>query len=386
MPSLLTLNEVFLQEKSAYWTAKEVSQQPNCWRDTLVLLAGQSQMLQAWLNPILAQPNLNIILTGAGTSAYVGNASVGHLNQYTDYNFQATSTTELVACPEQYLKPNQPCLLISFARSGNSPESVAAINIASQYIQKCSHLFITCNPDGELHQQSLKSSIITSKNTSINNDQYYSLLMPSQTLDKSFAMTSSFTSMLVAVLSVFTPAPDQLEEIASETEKMLNDQNISYYHRLAEKDYDRIVFLGAGCLSGFAQEASLKCLELTAGKVTCSFESPLGFRHGPKSLVNNKTLIVLLSSGNSYTRLYDTDLLNELYTDNKALHIETLIAENYQLDDVWLGLKYIVASQLIAFFKSLQLGLTPDNPCPTGEVNRVVQGVTIYPYITDNNK
>ena len=30
--------------------------------------------------------------------------------------------------------------------------------------------------------------------------------------------------------------------------------------------------------------------------------------------------------------------------------------------------------------QSLSLGITPDNPCPTGEVNRVVKGVTLYPY------
>jgi tagatose-6-phosphate ketose/aldose isomerase len=49
-------------------------------------------------------------------------------------------------------------------------------------------------------------------------------------------------------------------------------------------------------------------------------------------------------------------------------------------DNVFLGLEYILCAQLIAVFRSMQNGITPDNPCPTGEVNRVVKGVTLYPY------
>jgi hypothetical protein len=47
--------------------------------------------------------------------------------------------------------------------------------------------------------------------------------------------------------------------------------------------------------------------------------------------------------------------------------------------DVWTAFPYIVYCQTLAFYKALQLGISPDNPCPGGEVNRVVQGVTIYP-------
>jgi tagatose-6-phosphate ketose/aldose isomerase len=46
---------------------------------------------------------------------------------------------------------------------------------------------------------------------------------------------------------------------------------------------------------------------------------------------------------------------------------------------ILVGLKMIVIAHMISFFKSYSLGITVDNPCPTGEVNRVVTGVTIYP-------
>ena len=50
-------------------------------------------------------------------------------------------------------------------------------------------------------------------------------------------------------------------------------------------------------------------------------------------------------------------------------------------ENVFLGFEYIAFAQTLAALKSLSLDITPDNPCPTGEVNRVVKGVTLYPYV-----
>jgi tagatose-6-phosphate ketose/aldose isomerase len=49
------------------------------------------------------------------------------------------------------------------------------------------------------------------------------------------------------------------------------------------------------------------------------------------------------------------------------------------LDDALVALVYLVYAQYLALFTSLEYEKTPDNPFPSGEVSRVVQGVTIYP-------
>lgn len=49
-------------------------------------------------------------------------------------------------------------------------------------------------------------------------------------------------------------------------------------------------------------------------------------------------------------------------------------------DNMFLGFDYIIAAQTLALFKSLSYDITPDNPCPSGEVNRVVKGVILHPY------
>lgn len=369
MTTLLTYTEETLKAQNGYWTAKEICQQPRIWREAAANIDSKRTELDIWLTPLLAQENLRIILTGAGTSAYVGEAIAPHLSQQSGRLFEAVSTTDIVSNAPQYLLKKIPTLLISYGRSGNSPESVAAVKLADQVIDNCYHLVITCNPEGDLATNAQGQ------------DNAFSLLMPEGTLDQSFAMTSSFTSMLVSTVAIFAPQAEQLEIAAQWAENFL-EKNVDALKVQATKPTQRLVFLGAGGLQGIAREAALKVLELTAGQVLSYCESPLGFRHGPKSLMDETTEVIFLSSSHEYTRQYDNDLLAELHRDDQALDITTLtnksFAHSEEIADVWAGLPYILYCQILAFFKSMQADITPDNPCPTGEVNRVVQGVTLY--------
>ncbi|PKH85455.1 SIS domain-containing protein [Colwellia sp. Bg11-28] len=369
MSELLSYNTEFLKSQNGYWTAREICQQPRIWREATRHIEKNVSSIDTWLTPLLKNKNMRIILTGAGTSAYVGEAIAPHLSQQTGRLFEAISTTDIVGNAKQYLIKDIPTLLVSYGRSGNSPESVAAVDLANQVIDNCYHLVITCNPEGSL--------ALSAKNK----NNVFSVLMPEGTLDQSFAMTSSFTSMLVSTLAIFSPQQEQLERAAQWAESFL-ESGVEVLKKQALQPTKRLVFLGAGGLQGIAREAALKILELTSGQILSYCESPLGFRHGPKSLMNADTEVVLLCSSDKYTKSYDQDLLNEIQRDNQALAITTLNNEFFgqttELDDVWASLPYILYCQILSFFKSMQANITPDNPCPTGEVNRVVQGVTIY--------
>lgn len=366
--SFPALHQSQLQQQGAVWTAAEIAQQPAIWQQ----LAAQAQQpqLRYWLQSLLAMPNLRIILTGAGTSAYIGQTLLPHLlqnNRVASQRIEAISTTDIVSNPAQYLAAALPTLFISYGRSGNSPESVAAVQLAEQLIPECYHLVISCNAQGQLAQFAQQQA----------NSKLW--LLPEACHDRSFAMTSSFTGMLVSTLLLLTPDEAQLQAAIEAAQALLAD--VRSLRQLAEQPCQRLVFLGSGCLKGIAQEAALKYLELTAGQVLSCFESPLGFRHGPKSLVDASTQLILLSSADPYTRRYDIDLYHELQQDNKALLTTQLqLPTAGPQQDVWLALPYILFAQMLAFYKALQLGISPDNPCPGGEVNRVVQGVHIYPF------
>ncbi|ASG03044.1 SIS domain-containing protein [Vibrio anguillarum] len=382
MNLFLSYEQPWLEQHNGIHTAKEISHQPRLWRALADILEQQYDAVSAFLNPRLAQPNLRIILTGAGTSAFVGDAAVPFIQAGLRFQVESIPTTDIVSNPEQYLDSSRPTLLVSFARSGNSPESVAAVALVDQLIPDCHHLFLTCNGEGALARYAESA------------DNAYCLLMPEGSNDNSFAMTSSFTCMLMSAFTLFSDqTPAQWRERIEATAHLCDNKLQQWpqaIKQIAQQPYDRLIVLGSGGFAGLAREASLKSLELSAGKVMTTFDSSLGFRHGPKFSINDNALVIQLFSSDEYTRQYDLDLFNEIRRDKQTLaHIamsesalnEEDVFELGQLGfgDQWLCFPYVLFCQILAFEKSLQLGFGPDNPCPTGEVNRVVQGVTIYP-------
>lgn len=368
-----------LEERNSLRTAIEICQQPEVWRTTQRDIGSKRAEIDQFLQPLLAIDGLRIIFCGAGSSAFIGETLSPHLRQRLSRRFDAVSTTDLVANPAQYLE-QLPTLMVSLARSGDSPESVATVNLADQLLDECYHLVLTCNPDGQL-------KLMSSSETNGGSRNKFCLLMPAETNDRSFAMTSSFTSMLVSCLTLFAGDCEQFEAAVTASEYILT-KKIREIELLARKPFNRMVALGAGALSGIAREAALKCLELTAGQVVSLYDTPLGFRHGPKSVVDESTLIVHLYSSNPYTNQYDQDLYAELQKDARTkllieLSPDSLMParqESARMDDVWLALPCMVYCQVLAFFKAQALGIGADNPCPSGEVNRIVQGVSIHRY------
>lgn len=360
----------WFEQRGAGHTAREIYQQPECWRQTLGMLAADEE-IRGWLDDRLAN-GPRIIFTGAGSSAYIGDALASLLAEASSLDATAIATTDIVARPEASLKSNRPTLLVSFARSGNSPESVAAVELADQLLgDSVNHLVITCNRQGELARWCRE------------HPRAYCVTLPSQTHDQGFAMTSSLSSMLTAAMAVLVPSSQPfLEEATRRVEAMLQgDWNaLLPGHGQA---FERILILGSGVLQGLAREASLKVVELTAGQVVALSETPLGVRHGPKSLVDENTLVWVWRSALPYTRRYDDDLVAEVARDGICGQLECAgdeTASGEAMDELVSGLTALVRCQVMALFYSLQRGIGADNPSPSGHVNRVVQGVTLYPY------
>lgn len=378
----LGIDEAELERLGGLWTAREIAQQPAMLRETQTLLMARSAEIEAFLAPILASPSVRIILTGAGTSAFAGECLAPVLSARLGRRVEAIPTTDLVSGPHLYFEADAPTLLVSFGRSGNSPESVAALELADRLVKDLSHLVITCNADGALAAYGRGARGLT-------------VQLPEATHDRSFAMTSSFTSMTYAALAVFSGVAameERVEAIARATEGVISGYT-SVMKAAAAENYDRVVYLGSHIFKGLARESGLKLLELTNGALVTMFDSPLGFRHGPKTIVNDRTLIVVFFSNNAYTRSYDIDLLDELRRENDAARVIAITAQDgvglpkedeidvvglELADDADLLVPYIVAPQILAFFQSLRLGLRPDKPNTSGTVNRVVQGVRIH--------
>jgi tagatose-6-phosphate ketose/aldose isomerase len=362
------------------WTSAEIDQQPAVWRATEALLSAGAAANRAFLEPLLARADLRVILTGAGSSAFIGRCLQPALAPLLGRRVEAIATTDIVAAPRRYLQPGVPTLLVSFARSGSSPESLAATELADRLLPDVHHLIVTCNPDGDLRRRHEGTS------------RSHVLLLPEASHDRGFAMTSSFSAMLLAAQRVLAPAlPLDADALGAAAADVLADRD-GALAALAGRDFRRVVYLGSATLAGLADEAALKLLELTDGEVAAMANSPLGFRHGPKTFVNRSTLVVVFASGDPLTRRYDLDLAREVTADGLAGRVLVLspaaddlgaldalrVADTGAGGDVALLFPYLVWAQRLALRRSLALGLTPDSPSRSGSVSRVVRGVTIH--------
>ncbi len=376
----LGIPEDTLANAGALWTAREIAQQPRMLERTHALLADLREHIDAFVAPLAQDARARVILTGAGTSAYIGQCLAPWLDRRLAARVDAVPTTDLVSCPELHLDPDQPLLLVSFGRSGNSPESIAAVELAEAQVRDVRHLIVTCNPQGALARMSVRQAL--------------TLQLPEETHDVSFAMTSSFSCMLYATRQALSPDSTDagtVAAIATATADVIT-RGRPMLEDLAAQGFDRVVYLGSGLLQGLAREASLKLGELTNGAVATCFDTPLGFRHGPKTFITANTLVVVFVSNDPLTRRYDHDLIDELRGDACAARVIEIAARPRAeaaahtlpvaglagANDIDLLWPYVAAAQIFAFGSSLTRGLSPDNPNKQGTVNRVVQGVRIH--------
>ena len=379
----MELTNQFIHVKEFY-TYREIRQQPDVWQKTFGLLVSRKDEIKVFIDKFQDQ-GYSIVLTGAGTSAYIGDALEPALHNTRFRGARALATTDILTFPGFYFNSDSKVLLISFARSGNSPESVGAVKAVEQTAGKVAHIFITCNAEGKLAQ--------------MKGDNILTILLPPETNDLSLAMTSSYSTMflscaLIAHIDDIESQRGAIDTLAGCVRKLM-DSYEEDIKATASKDFKRAVFLGSGTLKGVAEESRLKLQELTDGAVMCAFDSFLGFRHGPKAVVHSDCLVVYFLSPEPAAQRYELDLVQQIKAGNRH-HSSVLVCQrqpgidpsNWDLciqtglpdgfPGCYGGVAYVVVAQLLGFYKSLDCGLNPDTPSISGNISRVVEGVTLY--------
>ncbi|MEI9903466.1 MAG: sugar isomerase [Asticcacaulis sp.] len=378
-PSFPGRDEAWLKARGGLWTAREIAQQPEMLRLTQSQLIAGRAGIEAFIAPLLQRKDLRIILTGAGTSAFY-RRKPGAVAVVTSEAHRRGHTHHRPGLRAGALfRRRRADLLVSFGRSGNSPESLAAVELADSCVPRRPpprHYLQWRRRPGPLCRPGAHG---------------YCLLMPEATHDHGFAMTSSYSCMTLAAWPSL-PASARWKAgsgaIAGAVAGVL-DTALAHLQPAVAEDYERVAYLGSHVFKGLAREAGLKLLELTNGGIATLFDSPLGFRHGPKTFVNGRTLVLVFLSNNPHTRRYDIDLLDELKRDGEAGRVIAVTARGGVTDalaiagmeeaqDIDLIFPYIAVAQIFAFQQSLRRGLTPDQPNTQGTVNRVVQGVRIH--------
>lgn len=261
-----------LTELGAQITTAEIAQQPELWRDTLNIYRENKEAIEAFLAEARAmgEGRLSVVFTGAGTSDYVGDTCAPYLRHAgnTDlYDFKPIATTDIVSAPRDFLRAEDPTLVVSFARSGNSPESLAAVAVAKELVHNVKFFNITCAPEGKLAVESA------------DDPNALTLLIP-RASDKGFAMTGSYSCMTLLSTLIFDTASDEQKAEWVETIAKMGEEVISREPEIADYlagDFNRVTYLGSGSFGGLAQESQLKILELAHGLVATSYDTSMGY-------------------------------------------------------------------------------------------------------------
>ena len=354
---------------TTWHTDREIAAQPRIWREWAEKLGPLAQETRTWL---LDRAPGEIWLCGAGTSAFIGDSLATTLSgKLGGIPVRAVATTDLVSRPMDYLGGGRRPLVISFGRSGNSSESIGVLKLLDKHAPEVDRLNITCNGDSALATASVAGP-----------GQQRVIVLPPECHDQGFAMTSSYTTMLLTAIACLSPdTPNDLaatfDGLATAAEQVLVD-----HPDIARPA--RAVFLGSGPFIGTARESALKVLELTAGEVVTSWDSTLGFRHGPKAIVNNDTLVVIYMSSDPTTRQYDQDIAKEIRGQFPRATVITVGGKDADIPvsaaegDVWNTAVYVIVAQLLATAWSKSLSLPVDNPFTDGNLTRVVSDVRLY--------
>jgi tagatose-6-phosphate ketose/aldose isomerase len=370
MQKLLSLGPAEKEQLGVLHTVGEIWQQPETWLETARIAVSQAGSISA-----LLEGAGSVVISGAGSSHYVGAAVQPFLRQRLPCHVEAIATTDIVADPQGCLPGAGPLVLVSIARSGNSPESVAAAQLADQLRPGTRHLVVTCNQDGQLARWAKTLG-----------ERGLALVLPERTNDRGLAMTSSYTSLVVACQALGFPlgeAEVYLQAVAGAAQVASGFLvgAATAVPEIAALPFRRAVFLGNGCLKGAAVESHLKLQELTAGQVVCQAESSLGLRHGPMTVIDEQTLVVHYLSACPYVAAYERDILQEIR--DKRLGLATvvvgesretaLVVSDYavQMPDAHMSAVagdkqvplpdhfrpqvHVMVGQLLGLFKSLQL-------------------------------
>ncbi len=371
------------QKRLGYFhTLKEICQQPWTWLQTCDRMIASRDGLRKDVAGIRS-----LALTGSGSSEYAAECVCLPLRDEMRICTESISGGSLLMYGGKALPLGRPGLLVSLARSGDSPESRGALELILDTEPQFRHVVVTCNEQGSL-----------ARNSHLH-EKVHVITLPAETHDKSLVMTSSFTNLLLAARFIgMLERPDEYRQLCEKLSRItggLIQHNFDTLARIAAADFRRAIFLGSGSRFAASREAALKMLELTSGRVTTLCESYLGFRHGPMSYAQDDTLIVCNLSCHPTIRAYEMDLLHEL--DRKKLGASKLIVGEdipdsvvregdeviecrglTELGDEETPTVYVVVAQLLAFFRCLEEGLQPDSPSERGIINRVVQRFPLH--------
>ncbi len=332
-------------------TLAEILSQPQIWPDALAAAGAKADTLtRFWQEQRFAQ----VIFTGCGSTFYLAHLGAVLLQSQAGIPARAFPGSELTLFPESCFDASANTLLIAVSRSGETTETIAAVDLFRRRY-KGKVLVVTNTSESRLARAADEVVAIDSAR------------------EQSVAQTRSFSSMAIvvqALAGLFAGRPHDLSELPAVAGRLLRD-----YGPLAQKlgedpRIERFFFLGSNALYGLACEAMLKMKEMSLSYSEAYHM--LEFRHGPMSMVNERTLVTGLLSDSAYP--HEAAVLREMSErgarvlaiaeepDSQLAAFSETVALRTGLPLYARLIAYLPALQLMAYYRAIFNSQDPDQP------------------------
>ena len=334
----------------AFHTFHEITGQPEAWRATLTEVAAAAEGVRAYLP---ASDAVEVLFTGCGSPYFLARTAAALCQAVAGVPAQAHPASDLLLYPQMVLGPARPRLLVAISRSGETTEVVRAIELFAAR-RGGPAVAITCYADSPVGR-AVDLALETPAGR-----------------ERGLAQTRSFTSMLLTAQALICALAGRPPSAAF---RALPDAGAALLRRYdglarqlgADDSIQRVFFLGGGPRYGLACEAMLKMKEMSLSPSEAY--QFLEFRHGPMSMVDDRTLVVGLLGEAALAQ--EAAVLAEMRAlgarvlaitpaplpDAQADHQVLLPAGP---DDAERGALYLPVLHLLAFFRARHKRLDPD--------------------------
>lgn len=337
--------------RAGNFTYQEIMSQQTIWREAVRTFRANADRLKA----LYAKEAIDgVLVTGCGSTYYLALTGAALIQQFAGITAQAYPASEIALLPERIFVPNRKYLLIAVSRSGETTETIAAVRTFRKHTQN-PVIAVTCAGESALAASAdLTFAVNAAQETSV-------------------AQTRSFNSMLIIIQAASAmlggaaslDALDALESLLAE----IFEQHHTLVRQIGEDpQFERFYFLGSGTLYGIASEAMLKMKEMSLS-YSEAFHF-LEFRHGPMSMVNDRTLVVGLLSDEAFQQ--ELSVLMDMHQRGARIlalsegQFASALTYNVSLQSGlpnWVRpVLYLPLLQLMAYYRALSRNQDPDHP------------------------
>jgi glutamine---fructose-6-phosphate transaminase (isomerizing) len=330
----------------------EILNQPRAWEATLEIVQSQGARLQE-----LAEGVDEIVFTGCGSGLNAAVAIAPCFQKVTGMRARAVPAAEIVFYPETVFDRCSHYLVVSISRSGSTTEVVNAQQAVAEW--GYATLAVTCHPSSPLARGADAALVLEPAN------------------EASVTTTQSLTSMILCgqtmagIVGSDEEYLDQLGQLPALGRDLIKPAHEVGRRVAQEADITRFAFVASGPLRGLAREAQLKVKEMV--RAPSDSYPLLDFRHGPKSNVNERMLITLLSG--DATRRVEVEFAEEMkglggklfvICDDAGAELAALSDYLFELasglPDFARPILQILPLHFLAYYRSLAEGLSPAAP------------------------